>query len=92
VRNVDWIVIATTMAYVLLAAFALWIGLGRKLIPPHLSGACALRALPPRPGQMVEARRRGDMQNIRLSHQESISGQLDYITPSQSDAVPTKKM
>jgi len=26
-RNVDWIVIALTVAYVLLVAFALWIGL-----------------------------------------------------------------
>jgi hypothetical protein len=27
-RNVDWIVIAPTVAYVLLVAFALWVGLG----------------------------------------------------------------
>jgi hypothetical protein len=26
-RNVDWIVIAPTVAYILLAAFARWIGL-----------------------------------------------------------------
>jgi hypothetical protein len=28
-RNVAWIVIAPTVAYVLLVAFALWVGLGR---------------------------------------------------------------
>jgi hypothetical protein len=27
-RNVDWIVIVPTVAYVLLAAFALWVGIG----------------------------------------------------------------
>jgi hypothetical protein len=27
-RNVDWIVIAPTVAYVLLVAFALWAGIG----------------------------------------------------------------
>jgi hypothetical protein len=27
-RNVDWIVIAPTVAYVLLVAFAMWVGLG----------------------------------------------------------------
>jgi hypothetical protein len=27
-RNVDWIVIAPTVAYVLLVALALWVGLG----------------------------------------------------------------
>jgi hypothetical protein len=27
-RNVDWIVIAPIVAYVLLVAFALWVGLG----------------------------------------------------------------
>jgi hypothetical protein len=27
-RNVDWIVIAPTVAYVFLVAFALWVGLG----------------------------------------------------------------
>jgi hypothetical protein len=27
-RNVDWTVIAPTVAYVLLVAFALWVGLG----------------------------------------------------------------
>jgi hypothetical protein len=28
-RNVDWIVIAPTVAYVLLVAFALWVGLAQ---------------------------------------------------------------
>jgi hypothetical protein len=27
-RNVDWIVIAPTVAYLLMVAFALWVGLG----------------------------------------------------------------
>lgn len=27
-RNVDWIVIAPTVAYVLLVAFAMWVGSG----------------------------------------------------------------
>jgi hypothetical protein len=27
-RNVDWVVIVPTVAYVLLVAFALWVGLG----------------------------------------------------------------
>jgi hypothetical protein len=27
-RNVDWIVIVPTVAYVLLVAFAMWVGLG----------------------------------------------------------------
>jgi hypothetical protein len=35
-RNVDWIVIAPTVAYVLLAAFALWSGSGTKVVESRL--------------------------------------------------------
>ena len=45
-RNVDWIVIAPTVAFVALVAFALWVGLcGFKLCCGEFQTACVETAI-----------------------------------------------